>query len=64
MLIKYKMTSGYIANYTYDGFDRLTKVSVDTNSPIDTSYTYYESKMCAPYRYGVYNNKVRIFKIY
>lgn len=44
LLTKYKMTSGYIANYTYDGLNRLTKVSVDTNSPIDTSYTYYGSK--------------------
>ncbi len=43
LLTKYKMTSGYIANYTYDGLNRLTKVSVDTNSPIDTSYTYYKS---------------------
>ena len=43
LLTKYKMTAGYIANYTYDGLNRLTKVSVDTNSPIDTSYTYYDS---------------------
>ena len=43
LLTKYKMTAGYIANYTYDVLNRLTKVSVDTNSPIDTSYTYYDS---------------------
>ena len=44
LLTRYKMTAGYIANYTYDGLNRLTKVSVDTNSPIDTTYAYYGSQ--------------------
>ncbi len=30
--------------YSYDGLDRLTKTSLSTIRPIDTTYTYYNSK--------------------
>ncbi len=40
-----------MVNYTYDGLNRLTKTSLttSTNTPIDTTYTYFASKRGSDY---------------
>ena len=45
------MSTGKKVDYTYDGLNRLTKTSLttSTNTPIDTTYTYFASKRGSGY---------------
>ena len=47
----FTLSTGKKVNYTYDGLNRLTKTSLttSTNTPIDTTYTYFASKRGSGY---------------
>ncbi len=44
LLTKFIINETRNVAYSYDGLDRLTKTSLSTIRPIDTTYTYYNSK--------------------
>ncbi len=43
LLTKYELDSSRNVTYTYDGLNRLTNTTLNTTTPINTSYTYYDS---------------------
>ena len=47
----FTLSTGKKVDYTYDGLNRLTKTSLttSTNTPIDTTYTYFASKRGSGY---------------
>ena len=51
LLKTFALSTGKKVDYTYDGLNRLTKTSLttSTNTPIDTTYTYFASKRGSDY---------------